>query len=142
MQTSGPLSYSLPSHNPTNEHHIIATGYIASNNALGNLSSNELSRKFGGNPLGFETWRIRVCQGVIDKNVKPKFALEYILGQSTGRVKEVIISMASIEFNTSWELIIEIMGELKHQFALDQPIKTAIEAEKNKFLWCLKMSPL
>ena len=41
--------------------------------------------------------------------------------------------MASMEFNTSWELIIKIMGELKRQFAPDHFIKRAIEAEIHNF---------
>ena len=80
------------------DHHILATGHVPSDSAL---FSGEINRKFNGDPLEFEAWRIRMCQEIIDKNVKPNIALEYISSQYSGRVTDVVLSMASVEFNTT-----------------------------------------
>ena len=112
------------------DHHILATGHVPSHSAL---FSGEINRKFNGDPLEFEAWRIKMCQEIIDKNVKPNIALEYILSQCSGRVKDVVLSMASVEFNTTWQLVTNVMEELKRQFAADHLIKKAIESEIASF---------
>ena len=84
------------------DHNILATR--TGTEILGATGNSELCRKFSGDPLLFESWHIRVCQEIINKNVIPNSALEYILSQTSGKPNEVVISMAGIEFQTSWSL--------------------------------------
>ena len=84
------------------DHNILTTR--TGTEILGATGNSELCRKFSGDPLLFESWHIRVCQEIINKNVMPNSALEYIVSQTSGKPKEVVISMAGIEFQTSWSL--------------------------------------
>ena len=77
------VSESSHAHN----HHIFATGHVPSHSEL---FSGKINRKFNGDPLEIEAWRIRMCQEIIDKNVKPNIALEYILSQCRSFALEYI----------------------------------------------------
>ena len=112
------------------EHHILAT---RANNILGGSGNSEVSRKFSGNALEYEAWHIRVSQEIINKEAMPTSALEYIVSQTSGKPKDVVISMASVEFQTSWSLILSIFSELKRQFAPDHLVRKAIESEIHAF---------
>ena len=117
------------------DRHVMTTNYVPlNNNTLPGLSSfpRELSRKFGGSPLEFQSWKLRVSQEIIDNKWKPNIAAEYILSQTTGAVKQLVLQIANVEFNASWELVIEIFTEIKNQFAQNHMIRQAIHEEITK----------
>ena len=124
---------SVPFESEAGQRHILATHYIPPNVNRYYPGFDgfpkELSRKFNGNPLDFESWRIRVCQEIVDHGLKPNIACEYLLSQTSGLVKETVLQITNVEFNTSWNLVIEILDEIKSQFAQDHLVRDAIQKE-------------
>lgn len=117
----------------TTERHILATNYVPFNSGKTAYGSDgfprALSRKFTGDPLEYESWRIRISQEIVENGWKPNIACEYILSQTGGAVRDVVLQIASIEFNSSWDLVKEILRDIKTQFAQDHMVRRAIEKE-------------
>ena len=68
-------------------------------------------------------------QEIVDNKWKPNVSCQYILSQTSGPAKETVMQIANVEFRASWDLVNEILNELRIQFAEDHMIRSSIERE-------------